>query len=52
MKYYRMSYDEVVNVRSFRVLMLLNLSIETEGKELGRKARKEVHANDFFSKFI
>lgn len=44
-----MSYKEVVYERSFRLLMLLNLSIELDGKELGRV---EEHANNFFDKLM
>lgn len=51
MKYYRMSYDEVLNVRSYQNILLLNAAIPTEGDELGEVKAEQVHANDFFIDF-
>nr|DAO22994.1 MAG TPA: hypothetical protein [Caudoviricetes sp.] len=57
MKYYRMSYDEVVHKRSYINIMLLNASIpgskrlkDAKGgdSEAVQVEGKKVHANDFF----
>lgn len=53
MKYYRMSYDEIMYERSYLNLVLLNASIETDGDEIRGKAEGVataggVSADDFF----
>ncbi len=54
MKYYRMSYEEVVGKRSYLNIMLLNAAIPgtkpKEGKE-GEETKK-VHANEYFARFM
>lgn len=54
MKYYRMSYEEVVNERSYSNIMLLNAAIPgTKPKEEGEKEKsKELHANEYFAQFM
>lgn len=56
MKYYRMSYDEVVHKRAYVNIMLLNASIpgsknlkksDSETDAFHGKDEK-IHANDFF----
>ena len=50
MKYFRMSYDEIVFKRSYANIMLLNASIPTyisKGKTKKKKAEKQ-HANNYF----
>jgi hypothetical protein len=51
MKYFRMSYEEIVFKRSYANLMLLNASIPTymsKGKNKGEKTNKKQHANNYF----
>ncbi len=63
MKYFRMSYEEVVFKRSYLNIMLLNRSIPTfgsnEGIDMGhnnvtpnknkpQSIKKSIHASDFF----
>jgi hypothetical protein len=62
MKYFRMSYEEVVFNRSYLNIMLLNRSIPTWDKDKGSNSvntntvnttnrqsiNKSVHASDFF----
>lgn len=53
MKYYRMSYDEILYKRSYINLVLLNASIETDGNEIRNKTADGttiggVSADDFF----
>lgn len=63
MKYFRMSYDEVVFKRSYLNLILLNRAIpgfkpldneeENESKKkTKRKKEKDIHANDYFMNFM
>lgn len=55
MKYFRMSYEEIVFKRSYANLMLLNASIPTyipkERNSVGnnnKKQNKQQHANNYF----
>lgn len=53
MKYYRMSYEEILYKRSYINLVLLNASIETDGNEIRGKTADGaptggVPADDFF----
>lgn len=53
MKYYRMSYDEVVHKRAYINIMLLNASIpgskmKKTDSELSKSEGERIHANDFF----
>lgn len=58
MKYFRMSYDEIVNKRSYKTLLLLNASIpsfksDKEEKEEGKRKRTDnnfKHANEILEK--
>ena len=53
MKYYRMSYEEVVNERSYSNIMLLNAAIPgTKTKEEREEKAKELHANEYFAQFM
>lgn len=62
MKYFRMSYEEVVFKRSYLNLILLNRAIpgykpldekESNSKDLNKQSKKvNVHANDFFMNFM
>ena len=55
MKYYRMSYEEVVNKRSYLNIMLLNSSIPgTKPKETDEDnvKTKQIHANEYFAQFM
>ena len=53
MKYYRMSYEEVVNERSYSNIMLLNAAIPgTKPKEEREEKAKELHANEYFAQFM
>nr|DAQ50634.1 MAG TPA: hypothetical protein [Caudoviricetes sp.] len=54
MKYYRMSYEEVVNERSYSNIMLLNAAIPgTKPKEEREEEKaKELHANEYFAQFM
>lgn len=49
MKYFRMSYEEIVYKRSYANLMLLNASIPTyiPKEKMGKKMEKQ-HANKYF----
>lgn len=57
MKYYRMSYEEILHRRSYKNLMLLNASIpslydaENENGE-GRKKKEVKHANQIFDSIL
>lgn len=62
MKYFRMSYEEVVFRRSYLNLVLLNASIpghkpygeeeKSEDPETNKIPQKEIHANDYFINFM
>lgn len=65
MKYFRMSYEEVVFNRSYINIMLLNRSIPSfrsdknevdskraRTKRVERPITKATHASDFFSQFM
>ena len=53
MKYYRMSYEEVVNERSYSNIMLLNAAIPgTKPKEERAEKAKELPANEYFAQFM
>ena len=53
MKYYRMSYEEVVNERSYSNIMLLNAAIPgTKPKAEREEKAKELHANEYFAQFM
>lgn len=52
MKYYRMSYEEVVNERSYSNIMLLNAAPGTKPKEEREEKAKELHANEYFAQFM
>lgn len=51
MKYYRMSYDEVVNKRAYINIMLLNAAIPGS-KPTEEEKDKNIHANDYFAQFM
>lgn len=51
MKYYRMSYEDIVSKRSYLNIILLNAAIPgTKPKE--REETKKVHANEYFAQFM
>lgn len=52
MKYYRMSYEEVVSERSYLNIMLLNAAIPGTKPKDGEKETMQVHANEYFAKFM
>lgn len=56
MKYFRMSYKEVTQERSYINILLLNSSIPTYKKIRRDKNGKEIenpkHARDFFMNFV
>ncbi len=61
MKYFRMSYEEVVSKRSYKNIVLLNASIPSyrskEDKEGGKRkptrhGNRPMHANEYFSQFL
>ena len=60
MKYYRMSFDEVVSKRAYLNIILLNAAIPgtkpVESKDgendVSRSPEKKIHANTFFSQFM
>lgn len=58
MKYYRMSFDEVVSKRAYLNIILLNAAIpgmkpvDSEGDNVSRAPEKKIHANTFFSQFM
>ncbi|UYU89421.1 hypothetical protein KQP74_15865 [Bacteroides thetaiotaomicron] len=51
MKYYRMSYEEVVSKRSYLNIMLLNAAIPGTKPKEGEETKK-VHANEYFAQFM
>lgn len=59
MKYFRMSYEEVVFKRSYINLLLLNAAIpgckpygEDDNQKNDTTQDQKVHANDYFLKFM
>lgn len=57
MKYFRMSYEEIVFKRSYANLMLLNASIPTyipkeESKVSNNFQNKQRHANNYFESMM
>lgn len=55
MKYFRMSYDEILYKRSYKNLVLLNASIPSYGSKDNKKKRRknvDMHPNEFFSQFM
>lgn len=58
MKYYRMSYKEVVFKRAYITIMLLNAAIpgikpiDTGKNESSKTPDKKIHANNYFSQFM
>ena len=58
MKYFRMSYEEVVFKRSYLNLLLLNRAIpgykpfDKKEEEGSRKKPKSQHANNFFEQLM
>ncbi len=59
MKYYRMSYDEVVNRRSYTNIILLNSAIpsygggkDKKGDGKGEKPKEVRHANQIFDQLM
>lgn len=58
MKYFRMSYEEVVFKRSYINLLLLNAAIpgykpyDEENTSTVKTPQKEMHANDYFLNFM
>lgn len=52
MKYYRMSYEEVVGKRSYLNIMLLNASIPGTKPKEGEEETKKIHANEYFAQFM
>lgn len=53
-KYYRMSYDEILHKRSYKNLILLNASIPSfKGVDEGKGKRKMIHhANELFDRML
>ena len=58
MKYYRMSFEEVVSKRAYLNIILLNAAIPgtkpVDGEEdsVSQAPEKKIHANTFFSQFM
>ncbi|MCZ2726299.1 hypothetical protein [Bacteroides caccae] len=52
MKYYRMSYEEVVSKRSYLNIMLLNAAIPGTKPRESEEKTKKVHANEYFAQFM
>lgn len=52
MKYFRMSYKEVTEERSYLNIALLNASIPRYVSEKKRKGRSVANANEFFRNFV
>jgi len=55
MKYFRMSYEEVVFNRSYQNLVLLQRSIpsfDDNDKDEKESAAESVHVSDYFMKFM
>lgn len=58
MKYYRMSYEEVVSKRSYLNIMLLNAAIpgskprNEKTNDLNLIPEKKIHANEYFAQFM
>lgn len=52
MKYFRMSYDEVVRRRSYKNIILLNASIPSYKSKKDEEWDAEEHLNDYFQKFM
>lgn len=55
MKYYRISYEEIVGKRSYLNIMLLNSAIPgikpKDGEDKEEK-KKQLHANEYFAQFM
>lgn len=51
MKYYRMSYEDIVSKRSYLNIILLNAAIPGAKPKEGEETRK-VHANEYFAQFM
>lgn len=52
MKYFRMSYKEVTEERSYLNIALLNASIPRYVSEKKRKDKGAANANEFFRNFV
>lgn len=59
MKYFRMSYDEILRKRSYQNIVLLNAAIpsfrKSDKTEQGRKQKRRFkgsHPNQFFEQFM
>lgn len=56
MKYYRMSYEEITNKRSYLNILLLNAAIPgskpKEEEEDGKAKPQQLHANEYFAQFM
>lgn len=58
MKYYRMSYIEVTQKRSYLTIQLLNAAIpgskpvESDDDNVKKEPEKKIHANEYFAQFM
>lgn len=58
MKYYRMSYEEITNKRSYLNILLLNAAIpgtkpkDEDKDEVGKAKPQQLHANEYFAQFM
>lgn len=58
MKYYRLSYDEIVSKRAYINIMLLNAAIpgskpvKSDDDNAEMEPDKKIHANEFFTQFM
>lgn len=58
MKYYRMSYIEVTQKRSYLTIQLLNAAIpgskpvESDDDNVKKEPEKQIHANEYFAQFM
>jgi len=58
MKYYRMSYVEVTQKRSYLTIQLLNAAIpgskpvKSDDDNVEKVPEKEIHANEYFTQFM
>lgn len=59
MKYYRMSYIEVTQKRSYLTIQLLNAAIpgskpviKSDDDNVEKEPEKKIHANEYFAQFM